>query len=101
MGQLSLDDVFPGGAILRRNFGKRVFSLSMWHHGFNDGKVVELFRGSSEEALDLAFSSWASRLESGNLPAQIKDTKGRILERKWSQLSFFEEEDDDDDSILQ
>lgn len=91
---IGLTDVFPGGTMLKRDYGEDSFSLVLWHFAYNNGESIELVRLTSEIALDLAWKFWSEKLESGDMPTTIEDVDGIRFERRWYHLKVKEPNQD-------
>ena len=98
---LAFNDIYPGGAILKRVYGKRRFSLYLWHFAYNGGNPIELARVKSEGALDMATAFWGNRLEKGWLPPHIKGVDGKLWERRWFTLALNNPTPDQPDKNIQ
>lgn len=86
MTGISLNDLYPAGAILKREYCRGGYKLWLWHFAYNSGDPILLGSWRRERALDLAAEWWGLRLMSGQLPSCIIDKKGKAWERMWITL---------------
>lgn len=94
--KICLTDVFPNGAILKREYKPRSYSLYLIHFAFNDGKAIEMVRLKDEASLDEAYRFWSGQLALGYTPAHLKGYDGKVYERRWIPLEIEEPDIDPD-----